>query len=128
MSNNRLPPGAIHIRNARVWAHVGVLEHERIAGQWFSLDISLWLNLDLAATNDDLSATCDYSLAIRDLQNLATQLNCLTIEHFSEQILNRLEALYGAIPMKVHLRKCNAPVHGFDGIVEVERLRHWPSP
>ena len=126
MIDNRLPLSAIHIRNARLWAHVGVLEHERISGQWFSLDFSLWLNLDQAAAQDDLSATCDYSLAIRDLQRLSPQLNCLTIEHFSEQIFNRLEVLYGSIPMKVYLRKCNVPVQGFDGLVEVERLRNWP--
>ena len=123
---DHLPTGAVHVKNARLWAHVGVLEHERLTGQWFSLDFSLWLNLDLAAVKDDLSLSVDYSVAIRELQQLSSELNCLTIEYFSEQILDHLEALFGAIPMKVLLRKCNAPVPGFDGSVEIERLRNWP--
>ncbi|MED5165551.1 MAG: dihydroneopterin aldolase, partial [Cyanobacteriota bacterium] len=34
---NRLPLGAIHVNDVRLWAHVGVLDHERREGQWFSL-------------------------------------------------------------------------------------------
>ena len=121
-----LPLGAIHVKDARLWSHVGVFEYERITGQWFSLDFSLWLDLDQAAIDDDLSLTADYSLAIRELQGIAHTLKCFTIEHFSEQILNCLESLYGPIPMRVLLRKCNAPVSGFNGSVEVERVRYWP--
>ena len=36
---------AIHVRDLMLWAHVGVLEHERRDGQWFSLDITLWQDL-----------------------------------------------------------------------------------
>lgn len=37
---------AIHIKDINLWAHVGVLESERIHGQSFLLDISFWLDLD----------------------------------------------------------------------------------
>ena len=43
---------AIHIRDLMLWAHVGVLDHERRDGQWFSLDITLWQDLSLAAADD----------------------------------------------------------------------------
>ncbi|MAR08107.1 MAG: dihydroneopterin aldolase [Cyanobium sp. NAT70] len=115
---------AIHVRDLRLWAHVGVLENERRDGQWFSIDLSLWLDLTRCAAEDDLSATADYSVAIRALQVLAMEIRCLTIEHFSEQVLDRLEALYGQIPMRVLLSKCSAPVPGFSGLVSVERRRH----
>ena len=39
----------IHIRDLRLWAHVGVLDHERRDGQWFQLDITLGLNLKTPA-------------------------------------------------------------------------------
>ena len=120
---------AIHIRDLRLWAHVGVLDHERRDGQWFGVEISLYLDLSQAAAHDDLSASVDYSLAIRDLQELARTIRCLTIEHFSEQILDRLEALYGPVPMTLILSKCAAPVPGFGGVVSVERFRHGaPAP
>ena len=118
---------AIHVKNVDLWAHVGVLEQERLDGQSFLLDFSLWLNLDRAALQDDLACTADYSLGIRQLQYLALQLNCNTIEHFAELILDRLESIYGPIPMQVFLRKCSAPIPGFEGVVGVERSRYTSS-
>ena len=115
---------AIHVRGLRLWAHVGVLEQERRDGQWFSLDISLWSDLSSAAASDDLDSSLDYSLAIRSLQYLARDIRCLTIEHFSDRVLDRLEQLYGPVPVRLTLSKCAAPVPGFDGVVAVERVRH----
>ncbi len=117
--------GAIEVKDIRLWAHVGVLEQERISGQLFSLDFKLWLELDEAAQKDDLSASADYSLAISDIHQLCFELRCLTIEHFSEKILDCLDRIYGPVPMKVFLRKCSPPIPGFSGSVAVERRRNW---
>jgi len=43
---------AIHIKDINLWAHVGVLESERIHGQRFLLDISFWLDLDESSKLD----------------------------------------------------------------------------
>ena len=115
---------AIHIRDLRLWAHVGVLDHERRDGQWFSLDITLWQDLSAAAASDELAASLDYSQAITALQQLARGLVCQTIEHFSDRVLDQLERLYGPVPVRLELRKCAAPVPGFNGVVAVERWRH----
>ena len=115
---------AIHIRDLRLWAHVGVLDHERRDGQWFSLDITLWQDLSAAAASDELVASLDYSQAITALQQLARGLVCQTIEHFSDRVLDQLERLYGPVPVRLELRKCAAPVPGFNGVVAVERWRH----
>ena len=127
LQGGALPDGAVHVNDLRLWAHVGVLDHERLEGQWFSVDFSLWLDLSAAARDDDLRTTLDYSLAITALQRCAFELNCLTIEHFSERLLVVLEELYGSVPMRVMLRKCSVPVSGFVGSVAVERCRHWPT-
>ena len=116
---------ALHIRELRLWAHVGVLEHERRDGQWFRLDITLYLDLSRSAAADDLGSSVDYSRTIAALQELAAGLRCcLTIEHFSEQVLDRLETLYGPVPTWLRLTKCAAPVTGFSGRVFVERSRY----
>ena len=112
------------VRGLRLWAHVGVLEQERELGQWFELDLTLGCDLSAAAAGDDLSATLDYSRAITALQHQARTIRCLTLEHWSEQILQLLEDLYGPVPMALELRKCRAPVSGFTGIVAVQRRRH----
>lgn len=115
------------VRGLRLWAHVGVLEQERQLGQWFELDFSLSWDLAAAGSSDDLSGSFDYSRAIIALQAQARSIRCLTLEHWSEQILSLLEELYGPVPVWLELRKCAAPVPGFSGIVAVQRTRHWPA-
>jgi dihydroneopterin aldolase len=115
------------VRGLRLWAHVGVLERERQLGQWFELDFSLSWDLAAPGSSDDLSGSLDYSRAIIALQGQARSIRCLTLEHWSEQILSLLEELYGPVPVWLELRKCAAPVPGFSGIVAVQRTRHWPA-
>lgn len=116
------------MRDLNLWAHVGVLPQEKLLGQYFSLDFSLWIDLENSAEKDDISTTADYSVAIRDLQKLSFSTCCSTIEHFSDRILDCLENLYGSVPMQISLRKCAPPVSGFTGTVAIERKRHFPMP
>jgi 7,8-dihydroneopterin aldolase/epimerase/oxygenase len=121
------PLDYVVVRGLRLWAHVGVLEHERQMGQWFELDFSLGCNLSAAAAADGLEQSLDYSLAIQALQLDASRVRCLTLEHWSDKIFEVLEDLYGSVPIWLELRKCQAPVPGFCGIVAVQRSRRWPS-
>jgi dihydroneopterin aldolase len=119
------PADAIHVQGLRLWAHVGVLEHERRDGQWFELEFWLGGDLQTAATDDDLAGSFDYALAITSLQRQGRTVQCLTIEHYSELILEQLEQLYGAIPLRLELVKCQPPIPGFNGRVSVLRQRRW---
>lgn len=114
----------ILVRGLRLWAHVGVLAHERELGQWFEVDLTLNVDLSAAAGSDALSDTLDYSQLITALQQQARSIACQTLEHYSEQMFDLAQALYGAVPMALELRKCKAPVPGFDGVVAVRRQRH----
>ena len=117
----------IRVDDLRLWAHVGVLEHERRDGQWFRLDLALYLDFSGAAASDALEATADYSLAVTALQGLAAEIRCETIEHFSERVFEALESLYGTLPMHLRLCKCSPPIAGFTGTVSIERWRNRPS-
>ena len=118
---------AIHIKDINLWAHVGVLESERINGQSFVLDISFWLDLDEASKLDQLDKSIDYSEAIKAVQALSFEIKCLTIEYFSDQILNLLESLYGPVPINIMLKKCFPPIEGFTGSVLIEKKRNFLS-
>ena len=109
------PLDLIHIHDLHLWAHVGVLDHERRDGQWFQLDITLGLDLSASAKSDYLSATADYSLAVHALQTMVSELCCLTIERFSEEVFVVLERLYGPLPMHLVLQKCHPPIAGLRG-------------
>ena len=118
---------AIHIKDINLWAHVGVLECERLNGQSFVLDISFWLNLDEPSRLDQLDKSIDYSEVIKAVQKLAFEIKCLTIEYFSDQILNLLESLYGPVPINIQLKKCSPPIDGFSGSVLIEKKRNFSS-
>tara|TARA_B100000700_G_scaffold175519_1_gene193850 strand:+ start:1482 stop:1859 length:378 start_codon:yes stop_codon:yes gene_type:complete len=115
---------AIHIKDINLWAHVGVLEKERIHGQSFILDISFWLNLDEASKLDKLDKSIDYSELIKSVQKLSFEINCFTIEYFSDQILNVLESFCGKVPIIILLKKCSPPINGFTGSVLIEKKRN----
>jgi dihydroneopterin aldolase len=123
---NGVPSDRIVVRGLRLWAHVGVLPFERERGQWFELDVELAFDLSSAGRLDDLGLSLDYSQAIGALQRQASEVRCLTLEHYSERILDQLESLHGPVPTRLELRKCAAPVPGFTGLVAVRRQRHWP--
>jgi dihydroneopterin aldolase len=116
---------AIHVRGLRLWAHVGVLEKERLHGQWFELDFSLGADVTDAAARDDLSAGLDYVVGIEALRAQSRVIYCQTLEYYSERILDLLEECYGPIPLALELRKCRPPIHGFSGSVGVSRRRRW---
>ena len=116
--------GAIHIRDINLWAHVGVLESERIHGQSFVLDISFWLDLDESSKLDKLDKSIDYSELIKSVQKLSFEINCFTIEYFSDQILNVLESFCGKVPIIILLKKCSPPINGFTGSVLIEKKRN----
>ena len=116
----------IEVEGLRVWAHVGVLERERERGQWFELSFQLAVDLSPAAAADSLDTSCDYALAINALQAQARTIRYLTLERYSERVLDLLEGLYGPIPLKLRLTKCEPPIPGFGGTVSVRRQRRWP--
>ena len=115
---------SIKVDSINLWSHVGVLDNERLLGQPFLLDFIIWIDVESAAVDDDLSKTADYSLAVKRIQKLSLEINCLTIEHYSELILDELEALYGVVPMQILLTKCNPPIDGFNGSVSIKRSRN----
>lgn len=50
----------IRLRGIEVFAHHGVLDHERELGQPFLVDVTIELDLGPAAASDDLGSTIDY--------------------------------------------------------------------
>ncbi|MUM19538.1 dihydroneopterin aldolase [Mycobacteroides sp. CBMA 326] len=50
----------IELRGLKVFGYHGVFEHERRDGQEFSIDITVWMDLDTASATDQLTDTLDY--------------------------------------------------------------------
>ena len=122
--NNSSDLCLLKVNDINLWAHVGVLEEERIHGQSFLLDLTISLDLKDAVNNDDLKNSVDYSIAVAKIQQLSLSINCKTIEYFSEKILDLLESLYGFLPIEITLTKCSPPIDGFNGSVALTRNRN----
>ena len=125
--NDNNPPAAfgdaIHVEGLKLWARVGVLPEERSLGQWFVVNLTIWLDLAPAGRSDDLSLTVDYGQAVAAIQACGEQALCHTVECFAETILDRVGEICGPRPTRLVLRKCHPPIPGFDGSISVERWR-----
>ncbi|WP_186245059.1 dihydroneopterin aldolase [Mycobacterium simulans] len=62
----------IELRGLTVHGNHGVYDHERVSGQRFVVDITLWIDLADAAKSDELADTYDYAeLATRAAEIVA---------------------------------------------------------
>ena len=50
----------IALTGLRVRGHHGVFEHEKVDGQDFLVDLTAWIDLDVAGRTDELGDTLDY--------------------------------------------------------------------
>lgn len=50
----------IVLTGLRVRGHHGVFEHEKVDGQDFLVDLTAWIDLDVAGRTDELADTLDY--------------------------------------------------------------------
>lgn len=117
----------IRVTGIRAYGYIGALPEENILGQWFEVDVTLWMDLSVAGKSDDLADTHNYADIIQQTQETIQTEKFKLIERLADAIatqalLNdpRLEKV------QVTVTKLTAPVPNFDGRVAVviERTRN----
>ncbi|ORB54582.1 dihydroneopterin aldolase [Mycobacteroides saopaulense] len=93
----------IELRGLKVFGYHGVFEHERRDGQEFSVDVTVWMDLDTAAATDQLVDTLDYG----ELAQRAAAI-------MSGPPRNLIESVAGAIADDV---MTDARVHAVEAVV-----------
>ncbi len=109
----------ISIRGLRVFAHHGVLEHEKAYGQDFFIDADVWVDAKAAAENDDLAQALNYA-ALADALVADTKSNTVDL---LETLANRLLALtldFGAVDGAKAVKKAKITVHKPNAPIEHE--------
>lgn len=118
---------SINIRGIRGWGFHGVLEHERIDGQDFIVDVELRLDLSEAAATDDLTRTVDYSGIAQLAHDHITGEPHLLIETLAEHIAQSALTSGGPrvreVTVSVHKPQAPIAVPFDDVIVTVTRSR-----
>lgn len=112
----------IELRGLKVRGHHGVFEHERRDGQDFIIDVSVWLDLSIAADSDDLDDTLDYGALAQLVHDIVAGEPCNLIEKLGADIAAAImddERLH-AVEVTVH--KPSAPIPlAFDDVAVVTR-------
>jgi dihydroneopterin aldolase len=121
---------ALHITGIRVYGYVGVLPEEQTLGQWFEVDLTLWLDLATAGSSDRLEDTYNYVAIVQDIQTLMQTIRCQLIETLAAEIAQRVLAsgeIVNVAQVRVRVTKLTPPIPNFAGRVMVEITRSRQS-
>lgn len=110
LGSSGYPLDQIHIAGIAARGFHGVLESERIAGQDFSADVTLYLDTRAAASGDDLEATVNYALVAQDVADILSGEPVNLIETVAEQIAAAVLARPAVISVDVTIHKPQAPI------------------
>nr|1NBU_A Chain A, Probable dihydroneopterin aldolase [Mycobacterium tuberculosis]1NBU_E Chain E, Probable dihydroneopterin aldolase [Mycobacterium tuberculosis]1NBU_F Chain F, Probable dihydroneopterin aldolase [Mycobacterium tuberculosis]1NBU_G Chain G, Probable dihydroneopterin aldolase [Mycobacterium tuberculosis]1NBU_H Chain H, Probable dihydroneopterin aldolase [Mycobacterium tuberculosis] len=112
----------IELRGLTVHGRHGVYDHERVAGQRFVIDVTVWIDLAEAANSDDLADTYDYvRLASRAAEIVAGPPRKL-IETVGAEIADHVMDDQRVHAVEVAVHKPQAPIpQTFDDVAVVIR-------
>ncbi len=115
----------IHIKGIRAYGYVGFLPEEQVLGQWFEVDLVLWLDLTAASQSDDLTQTYDYSVDVPKIQHLIQTVRYSLLEKLADEIAAIALTSPRIEQVQVRLIKPNPPIPDFNGqiVVEITRSR-----
>lgn len=112
----------IELRGLRVRGNHGVFDHERADGQDFFIDITLWLDLRVAATSDDLADTVDYGALAQLAADIVGGEPRNLIETVGAEIAEKIMDDERISACEVVVHKPSAPIPlAFDDVAVVTR-------
>ena len=114
----------IHLTNIRCYGYTGYLPEEQVLGQWFEVDVKLWLDISTAAQTDAIEDTIDYRSVISSIQHLVKTAKFALIERLvgviADSILQQCDRV---TQVQVIVSKPAAPIPDFGGRISIEITR-----
>ena len=114
---------SIQLTGIRCYGYVGYLPEEQVLGQWFEVDLTLWLDLVAAGQSDNISDTLDYRCAIATVKQLVKTSKFALVEKLANAIADAILKLDRVQQVRVRLIKCAAPIPDFDGKISIDITR-----
>ncbi|NJO41605.1 MAG: dihydroneopterin aldolase [Cyanobacteria bacterium CRU_2_1] len=114
---------SLHIAGIRAYGYIGVLPEEQTLGQWFEVDLTLWLDLSIAGKSDRLEDTHDYQIHVTVVQQLIQTAKFKLIETLAETIAHHLLKSDDITQVRVRVIKLTPPIPHFNGTVAAEITR-----
>jgi len=114
---------SISLTGLRVFAHHGVYDFEREAGQEFVIDVTVWLDLAAPAASDDVAGTIHYGELAVEVTDAVRRDPVDLIETVAERVASVVLAHDAASAVRVTVHKPDAPIDVPFGDVAVSILR-----
>ncbi|WP_019508324.1 dihydroneopterin aldolase [Pleurocapsa sp. PCC 7319] len=114
---------SIQVSGIRAYGYVGYLPEERVLGQWFEVDLTLWVDLESAGKSDCIEDTLDYREAIAIVKEQITTAKFDLVEKLISAIADKLLSLEKVNQVQVRLSKPAAPIPNFSGRITLDIIR-----
>ncbi|MCV3214265.1 dihydroneopterin aldolase [Plectonema radiosum NIES-515] len=120
---------SIHLTGIRCYGYTGYLAEEQLLGQWFEVDVKLWLDISTAAKSDAIEDTVDYRSIIAKVQHLIKTSKFALIERLVATIADSiLIECDRVLRVQVSLSKPAPPIPDFGGKITIELNRSKSNP
>ncbi|HLO47217.1 MAG TPA: dihydroneopterin aldolase [Kamptonema sp.] len=114
---------SIQLTGIRCYGYTGYLPEEQVLGQWFEVDVTLWLDLSKPGNSDKIEDTLDYRITIATIQHLVKTSKFALIESLADAIAQAILQQPLVEKVKVNLSKPAAPIPDFGGKITLEITR-----
>lgn len=117
----------IIIKDLKLYAYHGVHDEEKIQGQDFIFDITLYLDLSVPCSTDNVNDTVSYSEIIRTVRKVFLEEKYDLIEKAAQKVADAILKNYPQVcECEILLKKPDAPIKAdFDYVaVEIRRARN----
>ncbi|AFZ53283.1 dihydroneopterin aldolase [Cyanobacterium aponinum UTEX 3222] len=114
---------AIEVKGIRSYGYTGLFPEERSLGQWFEVDLTLWVDLQPSAKSDDIKDTLDYRQAITIVKHIIKTAKFALVEKLAEVIAQDLLEMEKVNQVRVKLSKPNPPIPDFEGSITIDITR-----
>lgn len=89
-------------------------------GQWFEVDLTLWLDLAQAGQSDNIADTSDYRKAIEAVKQLVKTSKFALVERLASAIADSILKDDRVQQVQVRLSKPAAPIPDFGGKITID--------
>ncbi|MDJ0725467.1 MAG: dihydroneopterin aldolase [Prochloraceae cyanobacterium] len=114
---------SIEINQIRCYGYTGFLPEEKVLGQWFEVNLTLWLDLKPASQSDRIEDTLDYRSAIAIVKEKIADSKYDLVERLTGAIAEEILKLDLVEKVRVKLSKPAPPIPDFAGQITIDITR-----
>lgn len=113
----------MQLTGIRCYGYTGYLVEEQVLGQWFEVDLRLWLDLATAGRSDLITDTLDYRSVIAEVKEIIATQKFALVERLAEVLVQAVLKHEQVQQVELKLHKPSAPIPDFGGKITIELHR-----